>query len=96
MFKVRWTAEAEEDLEHIIFYYLENAGLRVAESIYAKIKEQVGSLRLFPERCRPGRVTGTREYVISRLPYIAIVDIDVDTVWILNVIHTARKYPFDR
>jgi plasmid stabilization system protein ParE len=33
MFKVRWTAEAEEDFEHIVLYYLENAGLQVAESI---------------------------------------------------------------
>lgn len=95
MFNVRWTDEAERDLENILAYYLENADLRVAEAIYTRIKAHVGSLKMFPERCRPGRVPGTKEYVISRLPYIAVVDISADTVFILNVMHTARKYPPD-
>ena len=95
MFKVYWTQEAEQDLENILSYYLEQAGLRIAESVYGRIKEQVGSLKNFPERSRPGRVLGTREYVISRLPYLAIIDIDADTVSVLGVMHTARKYPPD-
>ena len=93
MFTVRWTDEAELDLENILTYYLEHVGLRVAEAIYMRLKAQVGSLTMFPERCRPGRVSGTQEYVISRLPYIAVVEISADTVSILNIIHTARKYP---
>lgn len=93
MFKVEWTDEAEQDLENILTYYLEEAGLRVADAIYGRIKEQVGSLKLFPHRCRPGRVPGTKEYVLHRLPYIAVVYIGDDTVSVLNLIHTARKYP---
>lgn len=93
MFNVRWTDEAESDLENILTYYLEHAGSRVAEAVYTRIKAHVGSLKMFPERCRPGRVPGTKEYVISRLPYIAVVDIGAETVFILNIIHTARKYP---
>lgn len=95
MFEVRWTDEAELDFENILTYYFEHVGSHVAEAVYTRIKEQVGSLKMFPERCRPGRVPGTKEYVISRLPYIAVVDISTDTVSILNVIHTARKYPPD-
>ncbi len=95
MFNVRWTDEAELDLENILSYYLEHTGSHVAEAIYLRIKTQVGSLKMFPERCRSGRVPGTHEYVISRLPYIAVVDISTDTVSILNIIHTARKYPPD-
>lgn len=93
MFKVEWTDEAEQDLENILTYYLEEAGLRVANAIFVRIKEQVGSLTLFPHRCRPGRVPGTKEYVLHRLPYIAVVHIGDDTVSVLNLIHTARKYP---
>lgn len=93
MFKVDWTASAEADLESILIYYLQEAGLRVARTIFVRIKEQIGSLKLFPNRCRPGRVPGTKEYVLHRLPYIAVVHISEDTVSILNVIHTARKYP---
>lgn len=93
MFKVEWTKEAEHDLEAVLAYYLEEAGLHVANSIYLRIKDQVGSLKLFPHRCRPGRVAGTKEYVLHRLPYIAVVHIGVDAVSVLNFIHTARKYP---
>ena len=95
MFKVEWTDEAERDLEDILFFYLEQAGHWVAESVYSRIREQVGSLETFPERARPGRVLGTREFVVSRLPYIAIVHVGDDAVTVLNLIHTARKYPPD-
>jgi toxin ParE1/3/4 len=93
MHAVEWTGQAEADLEGILEYYLERAGLRVVQDIYSRIKEQVGSLTIFPHRCRPGRVAGTKEYVLSRLPFIAIVEITDDTVFILNLVHTARKYP---
>ena len=93
MFKVEWTKEAEQDLETVLSYYLEVAGLQVANAIYVRIREQVGSLKLSPHRCRPGRVAGTKEYVLHRLPYIAVVDVGDDTVSVLNFVHTARKYP---
>lgn len=93
MFKVQWTAEAERDLEDILLYYVDQAGLRVAEAMYTRIREQVGRLGTFPEIARPGRVPGTRECVISRLPYIAVIDVGAETVTVLSVAHTARKYP---
>jgi len=94
-FKVVWMDEAERDLECIIDYYLEKAGLRVAEDIYGRIKAQVASLKTFPHRCRPGQIAGTKEYIVSRLPYMVVVEITDDTVLILGVIHTSRKYPPD-
>lgn len=93
MLKVEWTDGAEQDLEIILTYYLEEAGDLVASAIFVRIKEQIGSLKLFPHRCRPGRVADTREYVLHRLPFIAEVHIGEDAVSVLNVIHTARKYP---
>ena len=93
MHTVQWTQQAEADLDGILEYYLDRAGLRVVQGIYSRIKEQVGSLTMSPHRCRPSRVAGTKEYVISRLPFIAIVEITDDTVYILSLVHTARKYP---
>ena len=93
MFKINWTEEAEQDLENILLYYLDQAGLRVAEAVYNRIRDQVGQLDTFPESTRVGRVPGTRECVISRLPYIAVIDVGHDTVTVLSVVHTARKYP---
>ncbi len=93
MFEINWTEEAEQDLENILLYYFEQAGLRVAETVYNRIREQVGQLDSFPESTRVGRVQGTRECVISRLPYVAVIDVGHDTVTVLSVVHTARKYP---
>lgn len=93
MHRVVWTANAEDDLERLLAYYLNEAGIEVAESVHQRLREQVGSLKLFPERCRPGRVPGTREFVLARLPYIAVVLVDHKQVTILAVVHTARKFP---
>lgn len=93
MYQVQWTDEAESDLENILTYYLDEAGERIARAVYDRLREQIGTLRYFPERCRIGRVAGTKEYVLSRLPYVAIVQIEDQTVYILNVIHTAKKFP---
>lgn len=95
MFKVEWTDEAERDLEDILIFYLEPAGHGVAESVYSRIMERVGSVDKFPERARPGRVLGTREFVVSRLSYVATVHVGDGAVTVLNLIHTARKYPAD-
>lgn len=95
MFQVLWTDEAETDLESILTYYFDEAGERVARVVHDRMREQIESLRHFPERCRIGRVAGTKEYVLSRLPYVAVVQIDGQTVYVLNVIHTARKFPVE-
>jgi plasmid stabilization system protein ParE len=95
MFKIQWTAEAEQDLEDLLLYYVDRAGLRVAEVVYTRIREQVARLRTFPESARPGRVPGTRECVISRLPYIAVIEVGSEIVTVLSLVHTARKYPPD-
>ena len=95
MYQVQWTVEAESDLEHILAYYFDKAGESVARAVYDRMHEQIATLRYFPERCRIGRVAGTKEYVLSRLPYVAIVQIEERTVYILNVIHTAKKFPIE-
>ncbi|MBM3344104.1 MAG: type II toxin-antitoxin system RelE/ParE family toxin [Betaproteobacteria bacterium] len=89
------TEGAEQDLEDILAHYLAEAGIEVAQSIYLRIRAAAQSLKDFPERTRIGRVAGTRELVIARLPYIVVIQVDGDRVLVLNLIHTARKYPPD-
>ncbi len=95
LYKVKWTDEAELDLGRITDYYLEKAGLRVAQDVYARIRAQVAGLKTFPHRCRMGQIAGTKEYIVSRLPYMVIVEITDDTVAVLGVVHSSRKYPPD-
>ncbi|PIW88418.1 MAG: type II toxin-antitoxin system mRNA interferase toxin, RelE/StbE family, partial [Nitrospirae bacterium CG_4_8_14_3_um_filter_44_28] len=40
-----------------------------------------------------GRVEGTRELVISGLPYIIPYRVKNNTIEILRVLHAARKWP---
>ena len=89
-----WTDEALDDLADILVYYLEQAGPATAASVEARIVSQLDALRAFPESIRNSeRLPGTRELVIQRLPYIAFVQVLPDRILVLNVVHTARKFP---
>ena len=41
---------------------------------------------------RPGRVTGTREFVVSPR-YILVYEVTADTLIVLAVLHTSRQWP---
>jgi plasmid stabilization system protein ParE len=89
-----WTDEAIDDLVEILSYYLEQAGSVTAEAVQTRILSQIEALQEFPERVRQSeRVQGAHELVIQRLPYIAFVQVDGDVLTVLNVVHTARKFP---
>ncbi|MDR2688915.1 MAG: type II toxin-antitoxin system RelE/ParE family toxin [Azoarcus sp.] len=92
-YKVRWSQEAARDLDHVLEWYFQEAGMSVANKVYSRIKEQTESLATFPERARPGREKGTREYVLSRVPYIAVMEVQGEEVWILNLLHMKKKFP---
>lgn len=42
---------------------------------------------------RPGRISGTRELVVTKFPYILPYRVRNNAVEILRVFHTARKWP---
>jgi len=91
---ILWTEEALDDLAEIVAYYYAEASPRTAESVERRIVEKIEGLPPFPERIRKSdRVPGTRELVVNRLPYIVFVKLTQDTIIVLNVVHTARKFP---
>ncbi|MBK8121643.1 MAG: type II toxin-antitoxin system RelE/ParE family toxin [Sulfuritalea sp.] len=92
--RIVWTGEALDDLEEILACYYAEAGPRTAEAVQRRIVEQVEGLPPFPERIRKSeRIPGARELVINRLPCIAFVKLLPDAILVLNVVHTARKFP---
>lgn len=92
--RIRWTDEALDDLEEILAYYHDKVGPRIAESIERRIVTQIEGLPPFPERIRKSdRVPGARELVVNKLPYIVFVRVTDDSIIVLNVVHTARKFP---
>lgn len=92
--EILWTDEALDDLAEILAYYYAEASPRTAEAVERHIVEQVEGLLPFPERIRESeRIPGARELVVSRLPYIVFVKQLADAIVVLNVVHTARKFP---
>ena len=89
---VKWLEEAYADLDQIFDYILER-NPEAALKVSGAIRHQVGMLADHPQIGRTGRVRGTRELVITDLPYIAAYYIKGQEVRILAVLHTSRKWP---
>ena len=87
-----WSLFAISDRE-AIFDYIEVDSPRAAARIDDQIESQVEDLRSAPEIGRPGRISGTRELIIQRTPYIAAYQIEGDTVRVLRVLHGAQQWP---
>ncbi|MES1257859.1 MAG: type II toxin-antitoxin system RelE/ParE family toxin [Acidobacteriota bacterium] len=87
--RIRWTVPAADDLENIKRYLSENFP-HLAQSTVRRIYESARSLKTFPSRGRNGRRSGTRELVLTPLPYIVAYRIKNETVEILNVWHNAQ------
>ena len=86
--------EALDDLAEIVAYHYAETSPRTTESVERRIIEQVEGLPPFPERIRTSdRIPGTREFVVNRLPYIVFVKLLPDAIIVLNIVHTARKFP---
>ena len=92
---VQWSRDALDDLKgQIVHIAADNpyAARRVAERIRAA-GEALGAMATG----RPGRVTGTYEKSVARLPYILAYSITAqaegEVVSILRVTHTARDWP---
>jgi toxin ParE1/3/4 len=92
--KLYWTEEALDDLATIIAYYLEAAGPWTAESVEGGLVEAIEALLDVPERIRASeRVPGARELVVPKLPYLVFVKVEADALVVLNIVHTARRFP---
>lgn len=92
MSTVVWLDEALEDLK-LIGEYIAQENANAAYNVLIKIKATADNLSRHPEIGRSGRVFGTREIVISDLPYILAYQITDRDIRILAVMHTSRKWP---
>ena len=89
---VCWLGVALDDMHGIAGYLAEQdaeAAGRVAQCIW----DAGQSLATMPSRGRAGRVTGTRELVLTIFPYFLAYRVVRDEVQILRVLHTSRRYP---
>ena len=90
--RVLWTPAAADDLEHIADYLLEH-NPAIATEIVRRIYTAANRLRKFPNIGRTGRKAGTRELVLTSLPYIVIYELVEDAVRITRILHGAQRWP---
>ena len=90
--ELRWTAAAADDLEHIADYLFEKTPEN-AEKLIRRIFDAPSLLKTFPNRGRSGKKQGTRELVISSLPYVVVYQMTGDVLYVVRILHGAQDWP---
>ena len=89
--RVEWLRAAINNLDALAEYISRDNP--AAERTVAAIRSAVEDLERFPSSGRPGRISGTRELVVSGTPYIVPYRVRGDVVQLIRVFHAARKWP---
>jgi len=90
--KLRWTKRALAEID-AIFPYVSTDSPTAAERLALLIETKVQSLLDHPNLGRPGRVDGTREFVVTGTPYILPYRVRNGRVEILAVLHASQQWP---
>jgi toxin ParE1/3/4 len=87
-----WSPEAAADFAAIVSYIHED-NPSAAEQVAHAISGRITSLLSFPKLGRSGRIKGTRELVLSPLPFIAVYRVTDEAVEIVRLLHGAQRWP---
>lgn len=92
--KVRWTEPAAENWEQA-FDYIAQDNVTAALQIAERIIDLTEMLAMHPFAGRPGRIAGTREFVVPDSPFILVYGVDsaASVIWIYAVYHARRRWP---
>ncbi len=91
--RVRWASPARDDLKGIFDYIGKHDGMPRARELTMRILESVKALSHMPNRGRIGRVEGTRELILSGLPFLAVYRVQSSAVEVLRILHGAQLWP---
>lgn len=89
--EIVFTELAQEDLRAIKKYICCD-NFFAAQEVVKHILECIENLKVNPSIGRAGRVLRTRELVITKYPYIVPYQVRDNSVYILRVLHTSRKW----
>lgn len=91
--KLEWSDLALDDLASL-HAYITQENPAAARKVALAIVESVETLLpANPHIGRPGRVSGTRELVIPRSPYLVPYRVKHGVIQILRIYHGARAWP---
>lgn len=89
---IKWTEHARDDLVSII-EWIDVDDPSSAQHVADAILEATERLVPYPLSGRIGRVIGTRELVVPRLPYVIVYAAEGANVAVLRVLHGAMQWP---
>jgi toxin ParE1/3/4 len=89
---VIWSPRA---IRHLVAIrkYIEQDSDANAASVAARILDAIAILRTQPQMGRPGRLSGTRELVVSGTPYVVPYRVRHERLELLAVFDGRRKWP---
>ena len=90
--KLFWTARALSEID-AIFAYVAADSPSAAEQLAVLIETKARLLTDQRDMGRPGRVDGTREFVVTGTPYILPYRVRDGRVEILAALHASRQWP---
>jgi toxin ParE1/3/4 len=88
--KLRFRQSALADVE-ALHDYIANNNPRAAKRTVQRIQISIERLKQFPRIGRQGAVSGTRELVVSGLPYIVVYEVTSDSVDVIAVFHASEE-----
>jgi addiction module RelE/StbE family toxin len=92
---VSYTRAALADIENLHAHIARQQGAARAFKIASTIKVAIDRLQRFPRLGRAGRVAGTRELVVARVPYVVVYLVQDDAVIVQRVLHASQQWPPD-
>ena len=90
---LRFTSEALADIENIHAYVAIRQTPARAYKVTSLLRVAINRLLAFPSLGRPGRLDGTRELVVTRVPYVVIYIVRGDEVIVQRVLHQRQQWP---
>jgi len=90
--RIRWTQPATRDFSQICDYLSEHGSPGTARRVALSIFDGVTSLSQFPQQGQRGRKSGTRELILTGLPYLAVYRIGNEVVEVLRILHGSQNW----
>jgi toxin ParE1/3/4 len=90
--QVKWLRRVLRNLEQARNYVFQD-NPTAAQELILKIQNAANQLQNYPFMGKNGRVEGTRELIISNSPYILIYRVKEESVEVLRILHTSKRYP---
>jgi len=88
---VRWTPNAEHDRAEILDYIAAD-NPSAAARLNSLFDKAAAMLEEHPKIGKTGEIPGTRE-LLPHKSYRLVYEMDMETVWVLMLVHTARQWP---